>query len=169
MSKGGGGQCRKSKVHNSKCRLLWDKGGSKFSQIQMTCKYLTDFSNINGAPPLCIGMWTISENHWPPSHSALVWGQFSRNSHFWYGWTGRAFISKGSQNFRTLDDNVELFKHFIYRSLTTGFLSIYPQKNSLKIIFEMGEQVEPLSLKVLRISGYLMIWSSYLNILFTVL
>ena len=42
-------------------------------------------------------------------------------------------------------------------------------KNSLKIIFEMGEQVEPLSLKVLRISGYLMIRSSYLNILFTVL
>ena len=32
------------------------------------------------------------------------------------------------------------------------------------VIFEMGEQVEPLSLKVLRISGYLMIWSSYLNI-----
>ena len=43
-------------------------------------------------------------------------------------------------------------------------------KNSSKIIFEMGEQVEPLSLKALRISGYLMIRSSYLlNILFTVL
>ena len=37
------------------------------------------------------------------------------------------------------------------------------------VTFEMGEQVEPLSLKVLRISGYLMIRSSYLNILFTVL
>ena len=41
-------------------------------------------------------------------------------------------------------------------------------KNSLKIIFEMGAQVEPLTLKVLRILGYLMIRWSYLNILFNV-
>ena len=53
--------------------------------------------------------------------------KFIKN-HFWYGWTGRAFISKGSHNFRIFDDKVELLKHFIYRALNPGFLRIYPPK-----------------------------------------
>ena len=62
--------------------------------------------------------------------------KFIKN-HFWNGWTGRAFISKGSQNFRIFDDMVKLLKHFIYRALNPGFLRIYPPKikrykNSLK-------------------------------------